>query len=521
MLYMHSSSIAEQHSSFSSGSDDESLINIEYSNLVDMIRASYDSGETDGVQRALLSTETQKNLSADLPTEEVAKKLVGAAIEAAGTDRGRLAAIINAIIASCCGDDEDDDSIVSSKTYPQIALDILDIIDEMHAMDAAAMISPDIVSLSLVYYSLDQSQQHDAQEFGSESRIILERAQRLAKKMAGSQRRKALAAERRRGGKSNRIDAKEVESQLQSLYGQDIHILKETKDVIIISKPAGMVTYHTKKTTAGVITSSRKKKRRSANANNSDADKNGAKQMDISLVDALLDFPISLSTLNPVARGIVHRLDRGTSGAIVLAKTDEIHLKLVALFFLRRTKKKYLSLVPGCEADIDMNMGDSVDLDNDPLQFTIGSTGVIDVPVDGRPAQSSYKVVKVFGKQQQSSMPEALLLEIETLTGRKHQVRVHCASLGRPIFLDPLYSSSAQDEKSKIKGKRRQKNCSTFSEEESAPNVPKAISDLLENSNDQHERFFLHAKSLSIPEVGISVNAPLPVWWFETIDHWD
>jgi len=97
--------------------------------------------------------------------------------------------------------------------------------------------------------------------------------------------------------------------------------------------------------------------------------------MDISLVDALLDIPISLSTLNPIAQGMVHRLDWGTSGTIVLAKTDEAHLRLVASFFLRRVEKKYLALVPGC-CDVGDERLDDLNNDDEksPIPLTVGAT---------------------------------------------------------------------------------------------------------------------------------------------------
>jgi len=124
---------------------------------------------------------------------------------------------------------------------------------------------------------------------------------------------------------------------------------------------------------------------------------------------------------------------------IVLAKTDEAHLRLVASFFLRRVEKKYYALVSGC-CDVGNERLD--DLNNDdkksPIPLTVGATGMMEAHMDGRTARSTYKVIGEYGKQQQqqqlarssSSIPEALLLEVEMLTGRKHQVCVHCASLG-------------------------------------------------------------------------------------------
>jgi 23S rRNA-/tRNA-specific pseudouridylate synthase len=249
--------------------------------------------------------------------------------------------------------------------------------------------------------------------------------------------------------------------------------------------------------------------------------------MDISLVDALLDCSVSLSTVNPSARGIVHRLDRGTSGTIVLAKTDEVHLKLISLLFLRRSEKKYFALVPGLNKILAAGKfageddGSCVGKKN--LTLSLGSSGIIDVPVDGRPARSSYRVVRVFGKENQSSLsPDALLLEVATLTGRKHQVRVHCASLGHPIFLDPLYaSSSILESTSRVaeNGQKKRRGSSTVKTDITDQALPKAIADAVDKSNLQPERFFLHAASLSIRELGVSVNAPLPQWWVDTIDQ--
>ena len=151
--------------------------------------------------------------------------------------------------------------------------------------------------------------------------------------------------------------------------------------------------------------------------------------------------------------------------------------------------------------------------------LSLGSSGVIDVPVDGRPARSTYRVVEEYGSDDQSTLPNALLLEVATHTGRKHQVRVHCASLGHPILLDPLYSSSNVDQKSKSsdKGqKKRHKSSPTPNKEVDGTVLAKAVSDLLlDNSRHQQERFFLHAASISVKELGISVNALLPRWWVE------
>jgi hypothetical protein len=130
--------------------------------------------------------------------------------------------------------------------------------------------------------------------------------------------------------------------------------------------------------------------------------------------------------------------------------------------------------------------------------------------------------VDIFGALNFDYSTISFLLQqifIKTLTGRKHQVRVHCASLGHPILLDPLYPSSNVDQKSKSsdKGqKKRHKSSPTPTNEMDDTVLAKAVSDLLlDNSQHQQERFFLHAASISVKELGISVNALLPRWWVE------
>ena len=142
----------------------------------------------------------------------------------------------------------------------------------------------DVLTYALVYSALH--------EYGdTESSIVaanvLEKAQRQAKKLAGSSRRKALAAARRKPVR-NAVDSQDV---LQSLLGApDFAILAETEDYIVVNKPAGTVCHHNHMTTAGKI---------------------GKKNADVSLVDALLHVNVPLSTINPQAQGLVHRLDRG------------------------------------------------------------------------------------------------------------------------------------------------------------------------------------------------------------------
>eukprot|EP00577_Skeletonema_sp_RCC1716_P015976 CAMPEP_0113387054 /NCGR_PEP_ID=MMETSP0013_2-20120614/8331_1 /TAXON_ID=2843 ORGANISM="Skeletonema costatum, Strain 1716" /NCGR_SAMPLE_ID=MMETSP0013_2 /ASSEMBLY_ACC=CAM_ASM_000158 /LENGTH=530 /DNA_ID=CAMNT_0000269923 /DNA_START=19 /DNA_END=1608 /DNA_ORIENTATION=+ /assembly_acc=CAM_ASM_000158 len=458
-------------------------------NLANVLKAAYEDRETDGVQDIIRSNQIVEQLSAKGDVDAVADELVTAAVEASSSNKS-LAAILNAILGSCCDSSSGSDETESINNSAQVALAMLELIDEMHDEDESTMIKPDIVTLSLVYYSLcNQSNQESAQ-------LILERAQQMSKKAAGSQRRRALAAERRKGSHTTKLDAKEAEKQLQAIYGPDIHILHESDDLIVLSKAAGQVCYHTKKTSAGKISAKRKKAKKGAAAA---PDDDGSK-VDISLEDSLIDMNFVLSTVNPVARGIVHRLDRGTSGCICLAKSNEAHMKLIASFFLRRVKKKYLALVPS------------------PSTSSLEQEGVIDALVGGKSAASKYRVVRTYGDE--SSSQGLTLLEVETLTGRKHQVRVHCTEIGCPIIFDPLYSSfqppaQASRRKAKKDFQRNKRGKADNTEDTNQSRFPKAISDLETTMIPGQEKFFLHAQSLSIPEFDVDVQAPLPGWWTE------
>lgn len=485
----------------------------ETNNLENILKDAYNERDTDGVVDVIRADNIVDQLSSNNNGDAyaVADTLVSAAINAATSNKS-LAAILNAQIASCCGD-----SSGSINNYPQIALAMLDLIDEMHDEDETTMIKPDLVTLSLVYYSLTHQQQPHQQEEIPSAHLILERAQQMSKKAAGSSRRRALAAERRKGSNNNNaLDTKEAEKQLQSIYGPDIHILQETDDLIVFSKPAGQVCYHNRKTSAGKVSASRKKKK--SRGGTSEDDNTDGSKIDISLEDAVLDLNFALSTLNPVARGVVHRLDRGTSGCICLAKTNDAHLKLIASFFLRRVTKKYLALVPLSSSS-----------SQSPLD--IDKEGVIDEFVDGKPALSKYRVVSIQhdgGDDENQGDDGVALLEVETLTGRKHQVRVHCSTIGRRIFLDPLYSSyqppiptSRRKTRKDTERNKRQMAENNSGLEASTQNndLPKAISNMATTMIPGQEKFFLHAKSLCIPEFDVNVEAPLPKFWTETLDQ--
>lgn len=123
--------------------------------------------------------------------------------------------------------------------------------------------------------------------------------------------------------------------------------------------------------------------------------------------------------------GIVHRLDKETSGVIVAAKTDRAFLALTKIFSERRTKKEYLALVAG-----------SPNLPGGEIDAPIGRHGFnrlrMCVRNDGRPAKSSWEIIERFGEV-------ATLVKVRIHTGRTHQVRVHMSHIGYPLAGDPMY----------------------------------------------------------------------------------
>jgi 23S rRNA pseudouridine1911/1915/1917 synthase len=222
-----------------------------------------------------------------------------------------------------------------------------------------------------------------------------------------------------------------------------LEILYEDQDVAVVNKPPGMIVHP------------------------------GAGRETGTLVAALLHRyggAAGLSTIGgPWRPGVVHRLDKGTSGALVIARSDAAHLKLVADFRDRRVEKTYLALLRG------------------KLK---GELGRIELPVardlrrrsrmtarrrEGREARTDWRV--------HLRLPGFTLVEAHLHTGRTHQIRVHFCALGHPVVGDTLYG---------------------------APRQERAGSDLLPPLG----RNFLHAARIAFahPRTGmrIEIRAPLP-----------
>jgi len=152
------------------------------------------------------------------------------------------------------------------------------------------------------------------------------------------------------------------------------------------------------------------------------------------LVNALLFHFQQLSGMGGEARpGIVHRLDKDTSGLMVVAKDDEIHRKLAAQFASRQVKKSYIALVMGWPPEKGTI---EAEISRDRMRPTRMTTRRRS---GGRAAVSHYRVRRKL----ENAYGKFALLEVNIETGRTHQIRVHLASLHHPVVGDRLYGAPA------------------------------------------------------------------------------
>ena len=240
-----------------------------------------------------------------------------------------------------------------------------------------------------------------------------------------------------------------------------LDIVYEDDDLAIINKAAGMMVH----AGAGAI------------------DPNGEDQRNRgTLVNALLHHFSTLSAVGGELRpGIVHRLDKETSGLIIVAKNDDAHRKLAAQFAQREVKKTYIALVHGWPKKDRGTI--NAPISRDPvrrIRMTTHTRGS-----GARDAVSHYSVVRRL----ETAFGKFTLVEVKIDTGRTHQIRVHMASVGHPVVGDVLYGAPRE-----MRARRGR-----------ATDSGAAIS-LLRN--------FLHAAQLELihPRSGekISLDSPLP-----------
>jgi 23S rRNA pseudouridine1911/1915/1917 synthase len=271
----------------------------------------------------------------------------------------------------------------------------------------------------------------------------------------------AKASLRLRGGETVQVLGP---AQLEPLRAipEDIplDLVYEDDDLAIVNKPAGMMVH--------------------AGAGATEDERNRG-----TLVNALLHRFKNLSEVGGELRpGIVHRLDKDTSGLIVVAKNDEAHRKLAAQFARRQVKKTYIALVHGfMKADCG-TIRASINRDSvRRVRMTTRRSG-------GREAVTHYQVRTRI----ESAFGKFTLLELKIDTGRTHQIRVHLSSLGHPVVGDVLYGAPREIRKQSGRGAK-----------------PVAGKD---GATLSLSRNFLHAAELELrhPRTGeiVSHKAPLP-----------
>ena len=153
---------------------------------------------------------------------------------------------------------------------------------------------------------------------------------------------------------------------------------------------------------------------------------------DGTLVNAVMSLcKGSLSGIGGEIRpGIVHRLDKDTSGLIIIAKNDVAHINLSKQIKDRRVKKIYIALVKG-------NVSENEATVNMPIGRSTKDRKKMAVRKDGKKAITHFKVLKRYGKY--------TLLELKIDTGRTHQIRVHMAEIGHPVVGDMIYSNGKNE----------------------------------------------------------------------------
>ncbi len=255
----------------------------------------------------------------------------------------------------------------------------------------------------------------------------------------------------------DRVEARLPEPVPSSLTPEamDLHVVYEDADLLVVDKPAGLVVHPAPGHPTGT------------------------------LVNGLLARCPDLQGIGGVERpGIVHRLDKDTSGLIVVAKNQRAHEMLSRQIRDRQVVKKYLALVHGCPKP-------AAGAINAPIARDPAHRQRMAVVAGGREAVSEYRTLQCLGRW--------ALLEVRILTGRTHQIRVHLAYLGHPVAGDPVYASAGQrkDALARLSGLTRQflhaavlglRLPSTGEYREFASDLPAGLASALSRANSIDER---------------------------------